>query len=62
MTEEKKQSVTDMVKELTEKSENLRSELMNLEKDFNVKKEEFIKIQGALEAFQIVQSPTVVLS
>ena len=62
MTEEKKQSVTDMVKELTEKSENLRSELMNLEKDFNVKKEEFIKIQGALEAFQIVQSPNVVLS
>jgi chaperonin cofactor prefoldin len=62
MTEEKKQSVTDMVKELTEKSENLRSELMNLEKEFNIKKEEFIKIQGALEAFQIVQSPNVVVS
>jgi chaperonin cofactor prefoldin len=62
MAEEKKQSVTDMVKELTEKSETLRSELMDLEKEFNLKKEEFIKIQGALEAFQIVQSPNVVVS
>ena len=29
---------------------------MELEKQFNVKKEEFIKIQGAIEAFQIANS------
>jgi len=62
MSAEKKPSVSDMVKELTEKSETLKSELMELEKNFNIKKEEFIKIQGALEAFQIVQSPDVVVS
>jgi len=62
MAAEKKPSVSDMVKELTEKSETLKSELMELEKNFNIKKEEFIKIQGALEAFQIVQNPDVVVS
>ena len=62
MADDKKQSVSDMVAELTEKATTLREELMDLEKQFNIKKEEFLKIQGALEAFQIVQSPNVVVS
>jgi chaperonin cofactor prefoldin len=41
-----------MASELTERSETLRNELMELERQFNIKKEEFLKIQGALEAIQ----------
>lgn len=61
MTEDNKQKLSDMVEELTEKSETLRTELMELEREFNTKKEEFIKIQGALEAFQIAQSPNIIV-
>ena len=39
-------------KELSDKSEKLREELIELENTFNIKKEEFLKIQGALEAIQ----------
>jgi len=39
-------------KELTEKSEKIREELIEHERQFNIKKEEFFKIQGALEAIQ----------
>lgn len=39
-------------KELTEKAEQLREELMDHERQFNIKKDEFLKIQGALEAIQ----------
>ena len=38
--------------QLTERSETLREELIGLEKEFAIKKEEFLKIQGALEALQ----------
>lgn len=41
-----------MAKELTERGEKLREELVELEKQFNIKKEEFFKVQGALEAIQ----------
>ena len=39
-----------MLIELKEKEENLKNELINLEQTFSVKKEQFIKIQGAIEA------------
>lgn len=39
-----------MTEILNEKSITLRDELLQLEKEFNQKKEEFLKIQGALEA------------
>ena len=55
MSEETK-SISDYISELTEKATELQGELMELEKQFNVKKEEFIKIQGAIEAFQIANS------
>lgn len=43
-------------KELTEKAEKIREELIEHEKQFNIKKEEFFKIQGALEAIQQMAS------
>ena len=39
-----------MLIELKEKEENLKNELINLEQTFNLKKEQYIKIQGAIEA------------
>jgi hypothetical protein len=39
-----------MTELLTEKANNLRDELISLEQQFNQKKEEFLKVQGALEA------------
>ncbi len=35
---------------LLAKAEELRNELIQLEQDFNIKKEQYLKIQGALEA------------
>ncbi len=35
---------------LLAKAEELRNELIQLEQDFNSKKEQYLKIQGALEA------------
>lgn len=35
---------------LLAKAEELKNELIQLEQDFNVKKEQYLKIQGALEA------------
>lgn len=41
-----------MATELSERGEKLREELIELERSFNIKKEEFFKVQGALEAIQ----------
>lgn len=35
---------------LLERATTLRDELISLEKEFNLKKEQYLKIQGALEA------------
>jgi len=43
-----------MSAQLTERAETLRDELVELERQFNMKKEEFFKVQGALEALQAV--------
>lgn len=59
--QEEKRPVTEIIDELTERSEKLRDELMDMEKNFNAKKEEFIKIQGALEAFNYVKGPDIVV-
>lgn len=48
MTEKAEQMAT----QLTERAESLREELIELERQFNMKKEEFFKVQGALEAIQ----------
>lgn len=39
-----------MIDDLTERGIKVRDDLVELEKKFNTKKEEFLKIQGALEA------------
>ena len=39
-----------MLEELTEKKEVLESQLIDLEKTFNEKREQYLKILGALEA------------
>jgi predicted esterase len=44
-----------MANDLVKQSEELKEELIELERSFNIKKEQFIKIQGALEALQIIQ-------
>jgi len=59
---EARKSVDEIVAELSEKSNKLREELMEMERNFNTKKEEFVKIQGALEAFNYVKGPDVVVS
>lgn len=41
-----------LAKELSEKSEALREELIELERQFNLKREEFFKTQGSLETIQ----------
>ena len=43
-----------MIQELSEKEAQLRNELLELEKQFNIKKEQYLKIQGALEALAAV--------
>ena len=42
----------DMLEELTDKAEKLKNELMELEQMFNVKKEQYLKILGAIEALE----------
>lgn len=39
-----------MIDQLTKRGTSLRNELVKMEQEFNQKKEEFLKIQGALEA------------
>jgi len=41
-----------MLKELNEKEEKLRNELIEMEQLFTVKKEQYLKIQGAIEALE----------
>jgi len=43
-----------MLAELQEKEAEIRKQLMDLEKEFNIKKEQYLKIQGALEALSLV--------
>lgn len=40
----------EMIETLNERYEELKAELLAMEKDFNIKKEQFIRIQGAIEA------------
>ncbi len=50
------EKIAAYAKELSERSETLREELVEHERQFNIKKEEFLKIQGALEAIQQMAS------
>lgn len=50
------EKMTKMATNLTEQSEQLKGELIELERNFHLKKEQFIKIQGALEAIQVMST------
>ena len=44
----------EMLSDLTKQQEDLKKELIEMEKTFNLKKEQFIRIQGAIEALTIL--------
>jgi len=44
----------EMLNDLTKQQEDLKKELIEMEKTFNLKKEQFIRIQGAIEALTIL--------
>jgi hypothetical protein len=46
----------EMISSLTQKAVQIRDELVALEQQFNVKKEEFLKVQGALEALSNLEN------
>ena len=46
----------DMINDLTKQLDALRNELLDMERSFTMKKEQFLKIQGALEALNAVKS------
>jgi hypothetical protein len=45
----------EMLDNLKTQSENLRKDLIDLEQLFTMKKEQFIKIQGAIEALDALE-------
>ena len=46
-----------MLIELKQKEENLKNELIELEQTFSIKKEQYLKIQGAIEALEALDPP-----
>ena len=44
-----------MINDLTKQLDALKSELLDMERTFTMKKEQFLKIQGALEALNAVK-------
>jgi hypothetical protein len=46
---------TEMIHKLSERAREVAESLQELETQFNKKKEEFLKLQGALEALQQLQ-------
>lgn len=44
-----------MINSLTQKAIQIRDDLVAIEQQFNTKKEEFLKVQGALEALNILE-------
>ncbi len=45
----------EMLDNLKTQSENLRKDLIDLEQLFSMKKEQFIKVQGAIEALEALE-------
>ena len=45
----------EMINDLTKQLEALKNELLEMERTFTAKKEQFLKIQGALEALNAVK-------
>ena len=45
----------NMLKELQKQEQELRNDLIELEKEFNIKKDKYLKVQGAMEALTLVE-------
>ena len=45
----------EMISQLRQNAENLKQELMQLQDTFNTKKEQYVKIEGALEALSLLE-------
>ena len=45
-----------MLDELRKQEQELRNDLIKLEKEFNLKKEKYLKVQGAMEALTLVET------
>lgn len=48
----------DMLAQLVKQSDDIRNELVELEKNFNIKREYLLKVQGAIEALNILGAET----
>lgn len=46
----------EMQENLTKQLQSLAEELQNIEKQFTIKKEQFLKVQGALEALSELET------
>ena len=46
-----------MLTDLNNQAENLRKDLIDLEQLFNMKKEQYLKVQGAVEALTALEEP-----
>lgn len=46
----------EMVESLTKQAQEIAEDLQNLEKQFTLKKEQFLRIQGALEALNELET------
>ena len=46
----------DMINDLTKQLDALKNELLDMERTFTMKKEQFLKIQGALDALNAVKA------
>lgn len=46
----------EMIEKLAKQLQSLAEELQNLEKQFTLKKEEFLKVQGALEVLNELEA------
>lgn len=50
----------ELLDQLKQRSEKLRQELTQLQEAFNLKKEQYIKVEGALEALLLLDSDSEV--
>lgn len=48
----------EMKESLTKQAQDIAQELQQLEKDFNLKKEQFLRVQGALEVLNVLETET----
>mgnify|MGYP000700534029 FL=1 len=48
--------MTNHKETLSQRAEILQREIVELQKQFELKKEEFLKVQGALEMLQVIES------